>query len=118
MNTQIEQAATFHKKFEAGFSDTPGTIPPNRAAFRHALMQEELNEYLDAAKNGTLPEIAKELADLLYTVYGTIVEHGLQEKMEEVFTEVHRSNMSKDYHEKKMIKGDGYSPANIKQFFG
>jgi hypothetical protein len=35
--------------------------------------------------------------------------------MEEIFQEVHRSQMSKDYHQYKMIKGKNYTEADIKK---
>lgn len=79
-------------------------------------MKDEVEEYLDGVGTGDLTNIAKELADILYAVYGTILEHGLQDKMEAVFEEVHRSNMSKDYHEYKMIKGENYFKADVQQF--
>lgn len=66
-----------------------------------------------------MENIAKELADILYTVYGTIIEHGLQDKIEEIFEEVHHSNMSKEIKEgqEKLYKGENYREANIRQFF-
>lgn len=79
------------------------------------MMREEVEEYLEGVNNNDLPNIAKELADILYCVYGTIIEHGLQDVMTEVFAKVHRSNMSKDYHEYKMVKGDSYFKANVEK---
>lgn len=76
-------------------------------------MASEVEEYREGVENEDIENIAKELADILYTVYGTIVEHGLQSKMREIFEAVHRSNMSKDYHAYKMIKGQGYIEADI-----
>ena len=59
--------------------------------------------------------MAKELADLLYVVYGTAVSVGID--MEPVFREVHRSNMSKVGGHKradgKWVKPPTYSPADI-----
>ena len=40
-------------------------------------------------------EIADALGDKLYILFGTILKHGLQYKIDEVFDEIHRSNMSK-----------------------
>jgi predicted HAD superfamily Cof-like phosphohydrolase len=80
-------------------------------------MKEEVEEYLQEIQKNSLADVAKELADILYTVYGTILEHGLQDKMPDVFEEVHRSNMSKDYAEYKMVKGKDYFKADIKKFF-
>jgi predicted HAD superfamily Cof-like phosphohydrolase len=62
-----------------------------------------------------LPSIAKEMADLLYVVYGTAVSYGID--MEPVFREVHRSNISKVGGHKredgKWVKPATYSPARI-----
>ena len=78
-------------------------------------MREEVEEYLLGAKNGDLENIAKELVDILYGVYGTILEHGLQDKIDKVFREVHRSHMSKNYSKYKMIKGKNYFKPNVRK---
>ena len=75
---------------------------------RHNLMKEENEEYLEACKDGNLTEIADALGDMMYILFGTIVRHGLQHKIEEVFTEIHRSNMSKlDENGKPIYREDG-----------
>jgi predicted HAD superfamily Cof-like phosphohydrolase len=80
-------------------------------------MKDEVEEYLAGVQNKDIENIAKELCDILYTVYGTILEHGLQNKIEAIFEEVHKSNMSKDYHEYKMVKGPDYFKAHVRKFF-
>lgn len=88
---------------------------------RHRLMQEENDEYLEAAKRGDLVEVADALGDQLYILCGTILKHGLQHKIEEVFAEIQRSNMSKldadgkpIYREDgKVMKSDLYFKPNI-----
>ena len=58
---------------------------------------------------------------MLYILCGTIIEHGLQYKIEEVFEEIQRSNMSKlgedgepIYREDgKVLKGPNYFKPNI-----
>ena len=46
------------------------------------------------------------LADQLYLVLGSIVSHGMQDVIEEVFDAVHNSNMSKlDENGKPIING-------------
>ncbi len=117
MKKQLELVEEFHIKFRAPVSGSPTLIPADRSTNRYALMKEEVEEYRKGAMNGDLENIAKEISDLLYTVYGTILEHGLQDKIEDIFQEVHRSNMSKDYGEYKMIKGPGYFKADINKFF-
>jgi predicted HAD superfamily Cof-like phosphohydrolase len=75
---------------------------------RYNLLKEENEEYLEACKRGDLVEIADALGDLLYITYGTILKHGLQHKIEEVFDEIHRSNMSKlDENGQPIFREDG-----------
>ena len=90
---------------------------------RHKLMAEENEEYLEAAQNNDLVEIADALGDQLYILCGTILKHGLQHKIAEVFEEIQRSNMSKldgngkaIYREDgKILKSDLYFKPNIKE---
>ncbi|MDA9317984.1 nucleoside triphosphate pyrophosphohydrolase family protein, partial [Flavobacteriaceae bacterium] len=49
----------------------------------------------EAAKNNDLIEVADALGDMLYILCGTIIEHGMQDKIEEVFDEIQKSNLSK-----------------------
>lgn len=75
---------------------------------RFNLMKEENEEYLEAAKNGDIVEIADALGDQLYILCGTILKHGLQHKIAEVFEEIQRSNMSKlDANGKPIYREDG-----------
>lgn len=113
MTKQLALVKEFHKKFHALISDKPSLIPTDRSDLRYRLMRDEVEEYLEGVKRGDLENIAHELGDILYAVYGTIIEHGLQDKMEDIFDEIHRSNMSKDYSEYKMIKGPGYTKADL-----
>ena len=89
---------------------------------RYNLMNEENSEYLEAAKNGDIVEVADALGDQLYILCGTILKHGLQHKIAEVFNEIQRSNMSKldingmpIYREDgKVLKSSLYFRPNIK----
>lgn len=116
MKKELELVRQFHEKFDAPVLDKPSLIPEDRSNNRYRLMRDEVEEYHHGVKDGDLENIAKELSDILYSVYGTILEHGLQDKIEQIFEEVHKSNMSKDYHEYKMVKGPGYFKADIKKF--
>jgi predicted HAD superfamily Cof-like phosphohydrolase len=88
---------------------------------RFDLMKEENEEYLEAALNNDIVEIADALGDQLYILCGTILRHGLQDKIVEVFEEIQRSNMSKldadgkpIYREDgKVLKSDRYFKPNI-----
>ncbi len=119
MKKQLDQVKDFHEKFGSPVLNEPSLIDLDRAHFRFALMQEELNEYIKGAGNGDLENVAKELADLLYTVLGTIHEHGLGEVIEEVFDRTHSSNMSKDVPPSgtKGIKGANYFEAKLSDIF-
>lgn len=115
MKDSIKLVEDFHKKFKQPILDKPSLNPGDRSDFRYKLIAEEVREYGEAIKEADLVKVADALADTLYAVYGTILEHGLQNKIEDIFEEVHRSNMSKDYHEYKLIKGPGYFKADIKK---
>jgi len=115
MIKQLELVKEFHKKFNTPILDEPSNIPADRFEFRHRLMDGEVQEYLEGARKGDILNVAKELSDILYAVYGTILEHGLQDNFEEIFEEVHKSNMSKDYHQYKMIKGENYFEPEIEE---
>lgn len=92
----IAAVETFHKAFKIENNYSPTTdLSNNDIELRHRLMGEENDEYLEAAKNGDLVEVADALGDMLYILCGTILKHGLQGKIEEVFEEIQRSNMSK-----------------------
>ena len=116
MKKELKLVEEFHRKFKAPVLERPSLIPEDRTDLRFKLMKEEVEEYLaDGVKSKKIENIAKELADILYAVYGTILEHGLQDKMEEIFLENHRSQMSKDYHQYKMVKGENYQEVDIKK---
>ncbi len=117
MKKELDLVKQFHEKFQQPVLPEASLIPEDRSANRYKLMKDEVEEYIEGVKNNDLPNIAKELCDILYAVYGTILEHGLQDKIDDIFQEVHNSNMSKDYHEYKMIKGEKYFKANIEKFF-
>ena len=86
----------FHKAFKIDNNYTPTVeLSESDILLRYKLMREENEEYLEAAQNGDLVEVADALGDMLYILAGTILKHGLQDKIVEVFQEIQRSNMSK-----------------------
>ncbi len=96
MQKQIDAVKEFHTAFQIGYSSSPkGDLGENKNQLRYNLMKEENEEYLEAVNNNDLVEIADALGDMLYILCGTIIEHGLQHKIEAVFDEIQRSNMSK-----------------------
>lgn len=105
----VEKVKEFHEAFLIKNEESPiGVISEADYTLRHRLLQEENDEYLEACKNGDLTEIADAIGDKLYILCGTILKHGLQYKIEEVFNEIHRSNMSKlDDNGKPIVREDG-----------
>lgn len=98
----------FHETFKIGNASTPTLIDERDYTLRYNLIKEENEEYLEACKNGDLVEIADALGDQLYILFGTILKHGLQHKIEEVFDEIQRSNMSKlDENGEPIFREDG-----------
>lgn len=95
LQEKIISVAAFHDAFKIGNHHEPSMISPEECHLRHNLMKEENEEYLEACSRGDMVEIADALGDQLYILLGTILRHGLQHKIAEVFDEIHRSNMSK-----------------------
>ena len=109
MKNKIAAVHQFHTAFNLNIKDTPTVaISEDRKKLRFELMKEENEEYLEAVQNNDEVEIADALGDMLYILCGTILEHGLQHKIEEVFDEIQRSNMSKlDHDGKPIYREDG-----------
>jgi len=105
----------FHRKFSILAQATPSDLNEETKRLRIRLIEEEFDELKEAMAGGDLAAVAKEMADLLYVVYGTAVSYGID--MDPVFREVHRSNMSKvggyKREDGKWVKPATYSPARI-----
>ncbi len=119
----INAVEKFHKAYELGISNSPTvTLEEDIIKLRYNLMKEENEEYFEAAKKNDIVEVADALGDMLYILCGTIITHGFQNKIEEVFDEIQRSNMSKlgldgkPIYRKdgKVMKGPKYFKPNIK----
>lgn len=109
MQDKIDKVKHFHEVFLIGNEEQPvAKVGEATYALRHRLMHEENEEYLQACKDGDLVEIADALGDLLYIWCGTVLKHGLQDVIAEVFEEIQRSNMSKlDKDGKPIFREDG-----------
>jgi len=105
----INHVADFHDAFGIDNQQNPTVdIDDKTKLLRYKLMREENEEYLEAAQNGDLVEVADALGDMLYILCGTILSHGMQHKITEVFEEIQRSNMSKlDENGKPIYREDG-----------
>ena len=105
----IAMVEAFHNEFGIENRHNPTAELSNaQQQLRYRLMAEENDEYLEAVKNNDLVEIADALGDQLYILCGTILKHGLQDKIAAVFKEIQRSNMSKlDADGKPIYRADG-----------
>lgn len=136
MKTNFELIKDFHKAFNKVPDPEVPTLPDDNTRYLRAnLIIEEMKESIPEMglqlfdtninfmdnKDGNLVNLAKELADLLYVVYGTAAAYGIP--IDDVYREVHRSNMSKlgedgkpIYREDgKVLKGPNYSPADVEK---
>jgi len=120
---KINKVKEFHEAFGIQNNEAPTTaLSKEEIQLRHDLIKKENEEYLEAALNGDIVEIADALGDQLYILCGTMLKHGLQHKMEEVFDEIQRSNMSKlgadgkpiHREDGKVMKGPNYFKPDIK----
>jgi len=109
MKELIDKVKEFHDAFGIDSFYKPNANPiKSECNLRHRLMEEENDEYFNAAINCDIIEIADALGDQLYVLCGTILKHGLQDKIVEVFNEIHRSNMSKlDESGNPIMREDG-----------
>ena len=124
MKEQLKAVAEFHKAFKQKDGKWPQPLDRNDYNLRHALMEEENNEYLEACEKNSLIEIADALGDQLYILCGTILKHGMQDVIEDVFREIQASNMSKlgedgkaiMREDGKILKGPGYFRPDLSKF--
>jgi predicted HAD superfamily Cof-like phosphohydrolase len=120
----VKAVIDFHNAFGIGIEEKPNSkLPEEISKLRFDLMKEENEEYLEAAHANDLIEIGDALGDMLYILCGTIISHGFQDKIEAIFDEIQRSNMSKlgadgkpIYREDgKVLKGPNYFKPNLKK---
>lgn len=123
IDTLIGCVEKFHNSFGISNNYEPTVeLSKKDIQLRFDLLNEENNEYIEAAKNGDIVEVADALGDLMYILFGTIMKHGMQHKIVEVFEEIQKSNMSKldangqpIYREDgKVLKGPNYFKPDIK----
>lgn len=115
-----DQVTEFHKAFGAYSGQIPSAdVPDEVVRLRMELIAEEAREAILAMGEKDIHEIAKELADLVYVTFGTAIAYGID--LEDVVTEVHRSNMTKIpvdgqplYREDgKVLKPDTYKAPDL-----
>jgi predicted HAD superfamily Cof-like phosphohydrolase len=125
MKKQIESVERFHEAFGQKNGKWPQHIELDQYELRHKLMAEENDEYLEACDAKDIVGIADALGDQMYILCGTILKHGLQHIIADVFDEIQASNMSKLgedgkpvlREDGKILKGTGYFKPNLEKFF-
>lgn len=95
MKDKIQKLEIFQKSFNSTFNEKPTLLPIKDFTLRYNLMKEENEEYLEACQDGNMIEVADALGDQLFVLLGTIVSHGMQNIIGDVFNEITASNMSK-----------------------
>lgn len=121
MKKELSQVKQFRDAFKMRGWDTPAAPRQVDAAFRLERLKEETQELLEGFLERDIIKIADAYGDLLYIVYGGILEAGLGGVMEQVFDEIHRSNMTKrdtdgEYRvgpDNKIPKTPYYSPPEL-----
>jgi predicted HAD superfamily Cof-like phosphohydrolase len=122
MKELIEKIQEWHEVTGVTTPTKPTYLIATRQLLRYELMAEENEEYIDAE---SMIDIADALGDMLYILVGTILEHGLADKIEDIFNEIHRSNMTKVVDGKvirrddgKILKPEGYEKPNLQKIIG
>lgn len=140
--SDFESVREFHNVFDVqtAVDDIPVVPDDNTFVLRWRLIEEEYKEahaefvalydgcynntklpYTEEDKKVALAKIGKEMADLIYVLHGAGLAFGIN--MDDVFAEVHRSNMTKlppdgivlRRADGKVIKPPTYSPADVCQ---
>ena len=124
MKKQLNAVQRFHEAFGQINGLKPQLLKVEEFELRHKLMAEENDEYLDACDNADIVGIADALGDKMYILCGTILKHGMQHIIEDIFDEIQASNMSKLgedgqpllREDGKILKGPHYFKPDINKF--
>ena len=110
----------FQRAFGQRVGDKPELPDPAERDLRVKLLREEFREYIDAETENDIVEISDALADIIYIACGTAVSYGIP--LDDIFEEVHASNMAKLVDGKvirradgKVQKPEGWQPPDIKR---
>jgi predicted HAD superfamily Cof-like phosphohydrolase len=124
MKKQLNAVERFHEAFGQKNAKWPQHIALEEFELRHKLMAEENDEYLEACDANDIVGIADALGDQMYILCGTILKHGLQYIIEDIFDEIQSSNMSKLgedgkpilREDGKILKGPSYFKPDLSKF--
>lgn len=117
--TNFQKVLAWHRAFSVPIRTKPSFPSKDRRKLRIELIDEEFKELKRAIRDHDIIEVADGLADILYVTYGAAAEFGID--IDEVFAEVHRSNMSKLgkdgkpvlREDGKVLKGPNFRPPDI-----
>lgn len=122
MKKQLEQVKKFQDLTKQTNSNYPTlSVDKETSDLRLRLLREETDELQKAIAEKNLVEVADALGDLQYVLFGTVNTFGLQEKFEDIFNEIHRSNLTKvgpdgkvqNRADGKILKPKNFSPPNL-----
>ena len=118
----LQQVLEFHKKYKKTIGD-PRAPKLTEVDFRLGLINEELNELVEALMDPTLDpkvqicEVADALGDMIYVIVGAAICWGID--IASVLDAIHESNMTKTVGLKrddgKVLKGPDFQPPKIKE---
>jgi predicted HAD superfamily Cof-like phosphohydrolase len=116
--TNFEKVVQFTKAFNLPQASSPAIPKGDLHKLRVNLIFEEMAEFLEAAAQNNIAKTAKELADVLYVVYGYAATMGID--IDYAFQLVHEANMTKldemgnpvTRSDGKVIKGPKYKPVD------
>lgn len=117
--SNFEKVREFHDAFGVTRPTRPALPPQEVIDLRIELIREEFEELKEALEAGDIIGAADAVADLLVVVYGSGDVFGMD--VDRLFSEVHRSNMSKllpdgsvlKRQDGKVLKGPDYSPPDL-----
>lgn len=110
----------FMEASDEPLASSPTAGDPQTRSRWHFVLAQESDELLVELVVGDLLGIAKELADVVYSAYGTAIALGID--LDRVISSVHESNMTKmgpdGPHERdpqtgKILKGPAFVPADL-----
>ena len=109
-NYYIEQVEHFNNVFGKLNNEKPTLVDEKEAQF----IKEELDEYMQAYKNGDIVEVADAFGDIMYVLSAGILAFGLKDKFKTLFDEIQASNMSKACNNEDDAKQTSTSISTIK----
>lgn len=120
LNYQYEEVRKLRQTFELPISDVPILLSLESAREKCFWILEEINEFMVAAENCDIVEMADAMIDTIYLCLATLAQMGIQP--EELFEIVQNSNMNKlwpdgkpHYNETgKIIKPNGWEDPHKK----